>query len=147
MKFRRGTEVLENFPDEIRLKIYYRLTIGGFAPVRSNPCKPVDLSTMKFKAIWSNKFRSLVADGTLLNAERHDPEPLCENKCSEWWTYDLRIETSGVPLTDDLLLLIDSADGAHFAKLTEGLGPLEHAVNRASHLNVNQQSHNPKLVD
>jgi len=44
------------------------------------------------------------------------------------WVYKLRIESKDVPLTDNLVILIDSPDGRHFAKLAGGLGPLEHAV-------------------
>ena len=92
-------------------------------------CEPIDPSRVKFKATWNNKSRSLRAEGIVLQQENLGPEAFCELKCSDLWLYKLRIESTDVPLTDNLLILIDSVEGKHLAKLVGGLGPLEHVVN------------------
>jgi len=129
VKFRRGKETLENFPDEIIIKIYYRPTFSSFWLKDTKACVPMDLSNAKFKALWSNKYRTTTADGMVLETQRLGPEPFCEDRCAETWVYELRIDSKGVPLTDDLLIMIDSAEGKSVAKLRGGLGPLEHNVN------------------
>ena len=126
-RFRQGTSVLDNFPEEIRLKVYYRSNPGGLIKCRA--AESFDPGAVKFSAAWRNKSRTLVANGTLLHVERHAPEPLCEDQCKEFWSYDLRIESRDVPLTDNLQLTVDAADGRHIAKLTGGLGSVRNSIN------------------
>jgi hypothetical protein len=138
VKFRSDTGTLENYPDEITLTIHYRRgNTGLFETTVSTKspkvCEPIDPSRVKFKATWSNKSRTLAADGIVLKQEDLGPEAFCELQCSDWWVYQLRIESKDVPLTDDLTILIDSPDGTHLAKLVGGLGPLEHVVNPITH--------------
>lgn len=134
LKFRSDRGTLENYPDEIMLRIQYRRADDGFlnTTVSTKPrkiCPPIDPSRVKFKAMWSNKSRTLAADGVVLQQENLGPESFCELKCSDLWLYKLRIESKDVPLTDNLVILIDSPEGKHLAKLVGGLGPLEHVVN------------------
>jgi hypothetical protein len=123
----------ENYPDEITLRIEYRVDAAFPKPTLSTmppkACDPIDPSRVKFKAVWSNTSRTRAADGTVLQQENVGPESFCELKCSDLWIYKLRIESKDVPLTDNLVILIDSPDGRHFAKLAGGLGPLDHAAN------------------
>ena len=133
--FRRDKETLQNFPDEITLRINYRPAEAGVlsTSVATKPpkvCEPIDPSRVQFKAIWSNKSRTVTAHGVVLQQQDHGPEPFCELKCADLWVYKLRIESKDVPLTDNLVILIDSPEGKHLAKLAGGLGPLEHVVNR-----------------
>jgi hypothetical protein len=133
VKFRSDTQTVENYPDEITLRIEYRVDAAFSKPTLSTKppkaCAPIDPGRVRFKATWSNTSRTLAADGTVLQQEDVGPESFCELKCSDLWVYKLRIESKDVPLTDNLVILIDSPDGRHFAKLAGGLGPLEHAVN------------------
>jgi hypothetical protein len=133
VKFRSDTRTLENYPDEITLRIEYRLEAAFSKPTLSTKppkaCDPMDPGRVRFKALWSNTSRTRAADGTVLQQENVGPESFCELKCSDLWVYKLRIESKDVPLTDNLVILIDSPEGRHHAKLVGGLGPLEHAVN------------------
>jgi len=134
VKFRSDSGVMENYPNEITLRIQYRRADDGFLSTTASTkppkvCEPIDPSRVKFKATWNNKSRSLRAEGIVLQQENLGPEAFCELKCSDLWLYKLRIESTDVPLTDNLLILIDSVEGKHLAKLVGGLGPLEHVVN------------------
>jgi hypothetical protein len=133
VKFRSDTQTVENYPDEITLRIEYRVDAAFSKPTLSTKppkaCDPIDPGRVRVKATWSNTSRTLAADGTVLQQQDVGPESFCELKCSDLWVYKLRIESKDVPLTDNLVILIDSPDGRHFAKLAGGLGPLEHAVN------------------
>jgi len=133
VKFRSDTGTLEHYPDEITLRIEYRADAGFFKTTVSRKppkvCEPIDPSRVRFKAMWSIKSRTLAADGTVLRQEDLGPEAFCELKCSDLWVYELRIESKDVPLTDNLVILIDSPEGKHLAKLVGGLGPLDHGVN------------------
>lgn len=102
VKFRRDKETLENFPDEIRLRILHRSPSYGFfettVPAKtSKPCSPVDPRNVRFKALWSNKSRSVSADGIVLDQQYLGPEPFCELKCANRWTYELRIDSKVYP--------------------------------------------------
>jgi hypothetical protein len=137
VKFRSDTGILENYPDEITLRIQYRRADDGLlsTTVSAKPpkvCAPIDPGRVKFKVMWSNKSRTLDAEGVVLQQENLGPEAFCELKCSDVWLYQLRIESKDVPLTDNLVILIDSPEGKHLAKLVGGLGPLEHVVNPMS---------------
>jgi hypothetical protein len=134
VKFRRDKETLENFPDEVTLMVNYRRAEAGFfktsvATKAQKACEELDPSSVQFKVMWSNKFRTVNAHGVVLQQQDRGPEPFCELECADLWVYKLRIESKDVPLTDNLVILIDSADGKHQAKLAGGLGPLEHVVN------------------
>jgi hypothetical protein len=129
VEFRVGDTSLKSFPEEISLRVYYRRTWSDFITVKSDSCDPFDANTLRFIAVWSNKSRTLTAGGQTTSVQRHDPEPFCEDKCSDWWTYDLTIESKDVPLTDDLIVMITTADGTRVAKLFGGLGPLDYNVN------------------
>jgi len=129
VKFRRDKEMLENFPDEITVRIEYRRNPEGGFLVPPKVCDPIDASGVQFKAIWSNKSRTVTADGVVLEQQDRGPELFCELKCADLWVYKLRIDSKEVPLTDNLLIMIDSPEGKHLAKLAGGLGPLEHVVN------------------
>jgi hypothetical protein len=132
VQFRVGDTTLERFPDEISLRVYYYPNSpSSFTTITGKVCKTFDAGAIKFRAVWSNKSRNLTADGQLLDVERHDPEPFCEDKCSFWWTYDLRIAAKDVPLTDHLIVTMDAADGTRVAKLFGGLGPLDYQINPA----------------
>jgi hypothetical protein len=133
VRFRSNSATLENYPDEITLLVQYRADAGFFrTAVPTNPpkaCNPIDPNHVKFKAMWSNKSRTLAADGVVLRHKDLGPEPFCELTCSDLWVYELRIDSKDVPLTDNLVILIDSPEGKHLAKLVGGLGPLDHLVN------------------
>lgn len=130
VKFRGGNrDVFQQFPAEIELNIYYRPVSVNVLSKSSSTCTGIDFNALKFKATWSNRSRSLPAQGTVLNAVQHPPEPFCEDKCSPFWSYALRIESAGVPLTDDLIIEVTSGNGVHVATLRGGLGPLEHKKN------------------
>src|SRR5262249_33576842 len=121
IKFRSDTRTMENFPDEITLKIQYRGDAGFFrTTVPANPpkaCDPIDPSSIKFKAMWRNTSRTVTADGVVLQQQNLGPEPFCELKCADLWLYELRIESKDVPLTDNLVILVDSPEGKHLVKL------------------------------
>ena len=133
VRFRSDSGTLENYPDEITLRVQYRADTGSFrTTVPTNPpkvCSPIDPNHIKFKAMWSNGSRTLAADGVILRQKDLGPEPFCELTCSDLWLYELRIDSKDVPLTDKLVILIDSPEGKHIAKLAGGLAPLEHVVN------------------
>jgi hypothetical protein len=134
VKFRSDRGAMENYPDEITLRIQYRRADNGFFNTRVSTkpqrvCEPIDPSRVKFKATWSNTSRTMAAEGIVLQQQNLGPEDFCELSCADLWLYELRIQSKDVPLTDNLVILIDSPEGKHLAKLVGGLGPLEHVVN------------------
>jgi hypothetical protein len=82
--------------------------------------------------LWSTS-RTLPADGVALQQQDLGPEPFCELKCANTWIYKLRIESKEIPLTDNLVIVIDSPEGKHLANPVGGLGSLEHVVNPITH--------------
>ena len=131
VQFYVGGKLFESFSDAVRLRIHYRVDPTGAFNSKSKVCNPFDPASLRFTATWANKSRTLKADGLLMNVQRDSPGPLCETECLPSWTYELQIEANGVPLTDDLILAVDSVDGTHIAKLIGGLGPLDYSVNPA----------------
>lgn len=136
IRFRSNTGILENYPDAITLRIEYALQPGFLSTGVRKPsavCDSIDPSLFKFKALWSNISRALPADVVVLQRDNLGPEPFCELRCADVWNYKLRIKSKNIPLTDNLLILVDSPKGKLLAKLVGALGPLDHLVNPVTH--------------
>lgn len=131
VKFRTDTEIVENYPDEIALRIEYRAdrSILKISTMPLKVCEPFEPSRIKFKAFWSNASRTVPADGVVLKQEDVGPDAFCELTCSDLWVYQLKLESKGVPLMDDLVIAIDSSEGKHISKLVGGLVTLGPAAN------------------
>ena len=130
VKFRGATGILENYPATITLHIEYRtdLSILKTSPKPQKPCPRFEPGLINFTAAWNNGSRTLPADATVTKREHVGPEPLCEMTCSDLWVYNLQIASKAVPLTDKLVLTIDSSDGKHLSTLAGRLGRLGHDV-------------------
>lgn len=131
VQFHVGDKVMETFTEAITVRVHYRVELTWASSSTRMACKPFDPATLQFAATWINKSRKLKANGLLVSVQRDSPQPLCETECLPSWTYELQIEANGVPLTDDLSLIVDAADGTHIATLAGGLGPLDYQVNPA----------------
>jgi hypothetical protein len=85
VKFRSDTQTVENYPDEITLRIEYRVDAAFSKPTLSTKppkaCAPIDPGRVRFKATWSNTSRTLAADGTVLQQQDVGPESFCVLKC------------------------------------------------------------------
>lgn len=143
MRFERHGEVLENFPDELTLHLVFSptyLLASCTAAVRQ-----FDPGKIKFKAAWRNGARMLPAEGTVVLSEREQPSIWCEVNCGEFWVYELRIESSGVPLTDHLEITIEAESGIRVAQFTGELGSYDLQILINPALNQNLLSRTSKL--
>ena len=130
VRFRQGSTLLENFPDDITLNVTYRSDPGGIFRGQRAPCKTFDPGAVKIAPKWKSNTGTTIANGAM-SAKKLPPEPMCETTCAESWVYTLAIESRNIPLTNDLVLTIDADDGTHIATLRGGLGPLTMAITPA----------------
>jgi hypothetical protein len=125
IRFTRKGEVLKNFPDELTLHFVFSLNYPyafcTAALPQFNPGK------IKFKAAWRNpsQTQTLLAEGAFVLSGRQHPDIWCEDGCGGTWVYELRIKSSGVPLTDKLEITVESENGSRVAQFTGELGKHE----------------------
>jgi hypothetical protein len=127
MNVRRGDSLVESYPEEIRLHITYGSAYDGvqFSKPAPNCTESLDAAHFQFSASWKNQSRTVPAHGSLLNAEWHPPTPWCELRCHDWWTYEIRLESANIPITDELLVTVHTPDGKLVSTLVGHLEPVE----------------------
>jgi hypothetical protein len=113
-QYRRGHDVVENYPDSTTV----RVELGQGLP-EFNSCivlPKFDPAKLQFRVEWQIGSQVAPAKGTFVVAERSSPQPWCENRCTDYWAYELRIDSQNVPLQSELLLTIETKDGTRLAK-------------------------------
>ena len=123
VKFRRGKAIMENFPDELMPTVLF-----GHKPGQLENC-PVsttfDPATVKFRAEWRGGSQSRVAEGVVVSSEHSHPGLWCKDSCEGLWLYELRIESRGVPLTDQLFVTVNAENGDQLEQRVGTLGPAQ----------------------
>ena len=120
VRFERKGEVLENFPDELTLHFAFSPNYPYAFCTAALP--QFDPGKLKFKAAWRNASQTLLAEGSFVLSGRQHPGVWCEDGCSEAWVYELRIESLGVPLTDNLEITVESENGSRVTQFIGELG-------------------------
>jgi len=119
VRFERTGKILENFPDELTLHLVF-LPNPHFCTVAVPQFDP---EKIKFKAVWRNESQILPAEGTFFLSERPEPRIWCEDHCGGSWVYELRIESAGVPLTDQLEVTVEAENGSRIVQFAGELRP------------------------
>jgi hypothetical protein len=116
VRFERDGNIVKTFPDELILSFAYLPThaLGSCTAVVAQ----FDPEKIKFKAVWRNGTEISPADGTFVLSEHQAPGVWCEQKCGGLWVYELRIESAGVPLTDQLEVTVEAGNGSRIAQFT-----------------------------
>jgi len=116
VRFERDGNILKTFPDELILSFAYSPThaLGSCTAI----VPQFDPQKIKFKAVWRNGAQISAADGTFVLSEHQAPGVWCEQKCGGLWVYELRIESAGVPLTDQLEVTVEAGNGSVIAQFT-----------------------------
>ena len=119
LEYRRGKEVVANFPDSTTVVVGYS---GNFTEFNSCMDLPAfDPKTVKFRLTWKGDSRNFPANGTYVLSQESAPRPWCEQRCAGTWTYELIIDSQNVPLQDSLIVTIEAQNGT---RLTEYIGKL-----------------------
>lgn len=122
VRFERDGNILKTFPDELILSFAYSRTqaLGSCTAV----VPQFDPEKIKFKAVWRNGAQISAADGKFVLSEHQPSGVWCEQKCGGLWVYELRIESAGVPLTDQLEVTVEAGNGSRIAQFTGKLEEL-----------------------
>jgi hypothetical protein len=114
-QYRRGREVVENFPDSTSITIAFWQGMPGFDFCNTLPA--FDPAKVKFHTEWKNDSHTVPAKGSFVASEEA-PQLWCEDKCGGRWSYELRIDSQNVPLQDNLIIRIEAEDGTRLAEYT-----------------------------
>jgi hypothetical protein len=123
--FRRGTETVTHFPDELHLSF----------DIHDQPCTPglrevearTFLSTLHLTFYWKRGVELRpVKNITAVRSSVEPIVPYAANLASELpkrfaWSYQLAVPSKGVPLTDSLVLIFRNADGRIAARVAARL--------------------------
>lgn len=109
VEYRRGNEVVSNFPDEITVKV----EVTPPPLIQGQPGIPAGFKAegVKFSAAWNDGTRTVAARGMSVVEQTEKSPALCEDACGGYAEFELRIESAGRPLTDRILIRIDTTDG------------------------------------
>jgi hypothetical protein len=119
LEYRRGKEVVANFPDSTTVVVAYSGSLTEFNSCMALP--PFDPRTVKFRLTWKSDSQNFTANGTYVMWQESAPRPWCEERCAGAWEYELRIDSQNVPLQDSLIVTIEAQNGT---RLTEYIGKL-----------------------
>lgn len=112
-EYRKGHDIVANYPDVITVRVAFAQDLTGI-----NSCAPLptfDPANLRFLVEWQNDTHLVPAEGKFLVSEKL-PQTWCEGKCGERWAYELRIDSQDVSLQSDLVVTIETLDGARLAK-------------------------------
>jgi hypothetical protein len=112
VQFRQGNRIVESYPEEIHLNVRYGNPDGlPISTIPSGKCVNLDPVNVKFSASWRNQSGSVVAPGSLQSWEILRPAPMCETGCAGYSSYELRLDSSNIALTDELVITVYANDG------------------------------------
>ena len=112
-KLRHGQVLVEYYPEEITLNLMYGLLDDYSQSSRpERQCVSAwDPRKVQFSAAWRNPSRTVPAKGVQLNTKWHDPGVWCESNCRGYWTYEIRLGSENIPITDELQVTVHTEDG------------------------------------
>jgi len=114
-EFHRGKNVVERFPDELMVEI----SVTDCASPYAVPVSRDILGSMQFDAQWRRGSEERPVSGLYVPRVRsRDGLPQASDTVQ---VYELSIQSADVPLTDQLVLRVSSADGKRIAEFVAGL--------------------------
>ena len=128
--FRRGTETVTDFPDELFLSfdIHDQACAPGLRETESRTYLTREMiSTLRLSFYWKRGVDLRpVKNITELRASVEPIAPYAVNLASELpkrlaWSYQLAVPSKGIPLTDSLVLVFRTADGRIAARVAARL--------------------------
>ncbi len=114
VQYRRGDDIVTNYPDSTTVRVEFWRGVSEFNSCNALPS--FDPARVKFHLEWQNDSQIVPAKGDFVASEESSPQTWCEDKCSGYWTYELRIDSQNVPLQDSLVIRIETQDGTRLAE-------------------------------
>ncbi len=114
-EFRRGKNVIDRFPDEVMVEVSVTDCISPYAVSVSRDI----LTAMQFAADWRRGDEERPVGGLYVPRTR-SKEGMPESRDTVQ-IFELSIQSSDVPLTDQLVLTVSSLDGKKIAEFVTGL--------------------------
>ena len=114
LQYRRGHDIVANFPDSTTVIVELWQGLRGFISCSTSPA--FDPARVKFHVEWKNDSHTVSANGKFVVSEESSPQTWCEDNCAARWTYELRIDSEGVPLQDSIVVRIETEDGTRLAE-------------------------------
>jgi hypothetical protein len=119
VQYRRGRDAVANFPQSTTLKVELS---QGAPQLRSCIALPAfDPAEVQFRVEWKNDSQTVPAEGKFVLSKEPSSQTWCEEQCVARWSYELKIDSQGVPLQSDLVVRIEAQDGT---RLVEYVGKL-----------------------
>lgn len=114
-EFRRGKNVIERFPDEVMVEVSVTDCTSPYAV----PVSRDILSAMQFAAEWRRGTEERPVGGLYVPRTRsRDGLPESSDTVQ---IFELSIQSSDVPLSDQLVLTVSSSEGKKIAEFVAGL--------------------------
>ena len=113
VQFRRGDNVVTNFPDSTTLIVEVITPESGTGAC---PAPPFDPSKVRFNLEWRNDGQTVPATGDVVVADKSSRQNFCEDRCVAHWRYELRIDSQNVPLGYELMVRIETREGHQLAQ-------------------------------
>jgi hypothetical protein len=114
-EFRRGKNLIERFPDEVMVEVSITDCTAPYAVAVSRDI----LSAMQFAAEWRRGAEARPVSGLYVPRTRSRDGLQASSDTVQ--IYELTIQSSDVPLTDQLVLTVSSAEGKKIAEFVAGL--------------------------
>jgi hypothetical protein len=114
-EFRRGKNVIEWFPDEVMVEVSITDCTSPYAVAVNRDI----LSAMQFAAEWRRGAEERPVGG--LHVPRTRSRDSSQESSDTVQIYELSIQSSNVPLTDQLVLTVSSSEGKKIAEFVAGL--------------------------
>jgi len=121
-EYRKGHDIVANYPDLITVRVELWQGLTEFNSCGALP--RLDPANLRFLVEWQKDSKLMPAEGKFLVSKTLPPR-WCEDRCSEYWAYELRIDSQDVPLQSDLVVTIETLDGARLAKYVGKLSSTE----------------------
>jgi len=122
--YRRGNDIIENFPDELTVNILFLR--GNWLFSTCGAGLRFDPETVCIHAEWRDGSQARTAKGTVVQSESGTIGTVwCEDRCTEGWQYKLRIESENVSLADNLVIRIDAENGSSLAEYVGKVAAVE----------------------
>jgi hypothetical protein len=116
MEFQRGKTVVQRFPDDMVIDVHVYSGPHGCGLPRNDEGEGF-LKALRFSVSSRHGSELRLITGVATNSKTSSG-PWCEDRCSEMWTYQLRIQAGDVPLTDAVILTITTGGGDQIEQFT-----------------------------
>jgi hypothetical protein len=112
-EYRKGHDIVTNYPDLITVRVELSQSLTEFNSCGALP--RFDPANLRFLVEWHNNSKLMPAGGKFL-VSKMLPPTWSEDRCGEYCAYELRIDAQDVALQSDLVITIETLDGALLAK-------------------------------